>query len=138
MHGYPTWVVADFPCYRRSQRRENNHDLAMKIGKKLIQVRDHRYVEKGHVKSLTTYFSVPKGEDVIHIVYNTSKSGLNCCLWVPSFYLPSVDALVQVTDFNSWMGGLDLGEMFLNFPLDVALRPHCEIDLKPFIDEADS
>jgi hypothetical protein len=24
-------------------------------------------------------------------------------------------------DFSSWMGDLDLGEMFLNFPLDVHL-----------------
>jgi len=36
------------------------------------------------------------------------------------------------------MGVLDLGEMFLNFPLPAALSPVCGIDLSPYIPEAKS
>ena len=41
-------------------------------------------------------------------------------------------------DSDSWMGDLDLGDMFLNFPLDVNLRPYCGINLSPAIEEAKS
>lgn len=33
------------------------------------------------------------------------------------------------------MMGLDLGEMFLNFPLDMAVRPYCGLDLHPYFQE---
>ncbi len=87
------------------------------------------------VKSLTKSFAVPKGEDDMHMVYDATQSGLNKCLWVPSFTLPSVDALTRVMDSESWMGDLGLGEMFLNFSLDSKLRPYCGIDLKPYCQE---
>jgi hypothetical protein len=63
------------------------------------------------------------------MVYDASQSGLNKALWVPSFTLPSVEALTRVMDTESWMGDLDLGDMFLNFPLDIAIRSYCGIDL---------
>ncbi len=68
------------------------------------------------------------------MVYDASQSGLNACLWVPSFALPTVEALTRVMDEHSWMGDIDLTDMFLNFPLDPKLRPFCGIDLKPFIE----
>jgi hypothetical protein len=70
------------------------------------------------------------------MVYNASQSGLNSCLWVPSFALPTVEALTQLMDDHSWMGGIDLTDMFLNFPLVPKLRPYCGIDFKPFINDA--
>jgi hypothetical protein len=33
---------------------------------------------------------------------------------------------------SSWMADLDMGEQFLNFPLDVILRPVCGIDVHPY------
>jgi hypothetical protein len=77
LKGHPFWVTSELPRYRRSQKAEKDVGLAEKIGKKLSQVWDRQYVEKGQVSSLTGYFSVPKGEGDVHIVYNMSKSGLN-------------------------------------------------------------
>ncbi len=104
-----------------------------KVRQKLQVVQNRCYIQKGTVKSLTSYFSVPKGEGDIRMVYDASKSGLNKSLWVPSFSLPSVEALTRCMDFESWMGDLDLGDVFLNFPLDVKLQPYCGIDLGPYI-----
>jgi hypothetical protein len=58
---------------------------------KLSKVRDRRYITPGFVKSLTTFFSVPKGEDDIRMVYDASVSGLNNAIWVPRFLLPTVN-----------------------------------------------
>jgi hypothetical protein len=69
----------------------------------------------------------------VQIVYDASQSGLNKCLWAPLFYLPSVEAHIRTTVDSSWMGDLDLGEMFLNFLLSVTLSPFCGIDLSPYL-----
>jgi hypothetical protein len=38
-------------------------------------------------------------------------------------------------DSESWMGDLNLGEMFHNFPLDIHLHPYCGIDISPYLPE---
>jgi hypothetical protein len=63
------------------------------------------------------------------MVYDASKSGLNDVVWAPSFGLPTVDLTLRGIDSFSHLGDLDLGEMFLNFPLDVKMRPYVGIDL---------
>lgn len=136
--GRPVWILSDLPRYLRPQPQEKNLHLKSQVAIKLSVIRAHRYVEKSRVSSLTSYFPVPKGEKDVRIVYNASRSGLNKCLWVPSFHLPAPEALVQAMDFNFWMGNLDLGEMFLNFPLDITLRPFYGIDLKPYIEDVQS
>jgi hypothetical protein len=42
--------------------------------------------------------------------------------------------MVDLLDGNSWMGDIDLGEMFLNFPLDPKVRPFVGGDLTPTLD----
>jgi hypothetical protein len=102
---------------------------------KLSNVREKRYVTPGQVHSLTSYFWVPKGDQDIRMVYDTTKSGLNTCIWSPSFSLPSADSFTDNLESGSWMMDMGLGEMFLNFPLDEQLRPYCGIDLRPFFPE---
>jgi hypothetical protein len=34
-------------------------------------------------------------------------------------------------DASSWMSDLDMGEQFLNFPLDPVLQPYCGINIRP-------
>jgi hypothetical protein len=65
------------------------------------------------------------------MVYDASKSGLNKSLWAANFGLPTVDALCRNKDPTSWMGDLDIGEMFLNFPFHPDLQPFCGVDLRP-------
>jgi hypothetical protein len=86
------------------------------------------------VLSVTSYSSEPKGTDDIHMVYDASKSGLNANVWVQSFSLPSTDNLKDLLATNSWMADLDMGEQFLNFPLDSQMQPYCGIDLRPYYD----
>jgi hypothetical protein len=45
--------------------------------------------------------------------------------------MPMVDMLVRGVMAGSWMGDLDIREMFLNFCALLDLRPYCSVDLKP-------
>jgi hypothetical protein len=47
---------------------------------KMLGVIQKGYIAEGKVKSLTSYFSVPKGADDIWMVYDATASGLNECL----------------------------------------------------------
>jgi hypothetical protein len=90
------------------------------------------YRAPGKVLSLTSFFSVPKGEDDVRIIYDASKSGLNAVLWAPSFQLPISETLTYLLNTSSWMSDLDLGEHFHNFPLHNELQLYCGIDIRPF------
>ena len=59
-----------------------------------------RYLTSPEMKlqSLIKYFAVPKGEGDWRIVYHAKANGLNDCVWVPPFYHPTVDALLQIVD----------------------------------------
>jgi hypothetical protein len=58
-----------------------------------------------------------------------SASGLNDVLWVPGFWLPSVYNVMDSCTHASLFGDVDIGEMFLNFPLDLRIRAYCGVDL---------
>jgi len=63
---------------------------------KLQKVRLRRYIAKGTVVSLTSFFSVPKGEDDIRMVYDGTKSGLNAAMWVPRFGLLTIETHLRL------------------------------------------
>jgi hypothetical protein len=67
------------------------------------------------------------------MVYDATKSGLNGSLWAPSFGLPTVDSTLRSIDFNTYLGDLDLGEMFLNFKLHPFVQPYAGVDLTAYI-----
>jgi hypothetical protein len=94
------------------------------------------YVKKGRITGLTDYFGVEKDKD-IRMVYNGSSCGLNKSLWAPNFWLPTPDTALNLLDFGSHSVDLDLGEMFLNFPLPEPLRQESGIDLTPFKSDLD-
>jgi hypothetical protein len=56
-----------------------------KVRIKLQNVRDKKYIQPGIVSNVTSYFAVPKGISDIRLVYDATRSGLNRCIWVPSF-----------------------------------------------------
>lgn len=131
--GYKPFIVGDLPSYRCPQPREKDKELRGKVREKLSAVLDKRYISKGNVLSLTSYFGVPKGDKDIRMVYDASRSQLNHCLWAPGFALPTVDTLVKGVDPDTWMGDLDIGEMFLNFCLHPDLQPYVGVDLRPYL-----
>ena len=100
---------------------------------KLDKIRSRCYIKKMEMVSHTNFFAVPKGQDDIRMVYDATQSGLNDALWAPNFQLPTADTLVRSIGPGAWMGDLDVGEMFLNFCLDPALRPYCGVDLRQMV-----
>jgi hypothetical protein len=40
------------------------------------------------------YFTVPKGKDDTYIVYDATANKLNKAVWVPLFWLPTINTLV--------------------------------------------
>jgi hypothetical protein len=80
------------------------------------------------------YFGVPKADD-IRVVYNGAKCGLNETVWAPNFWLPTPKSATRVLNFNYCGMDLDMGEMFLNFPLPMLFRRLSGIDLAPFKDK---
>jgi hypothetical protein len=65
---------------------------------KLETVRAKRYITAAFVMSLTSFFSVPKGEDDIRMVYNGTESGSNDSIWVPRFILPTLETHLRAVD----------------------------------------
>jgi hypothetical protein len=98
------------------------------IAPKIGLVRKRGYIRPGPIQSFTDFFDVPKGDDV-RMVYNGTSLGLNDALWAPLFYLPTADAAGRLLSFSSFCVDLDLGEMFLNFPMDPKIRPFTGVDL---------
>jgi len=93
--GVPVFVGGDLPnCKQQMQQEQDKGTKAHIIGN-LSKVVARRYVSKGLVKSLTKFFSVPKGEDNICMVYDASALGLNDALWAPNFGLPDVDSVLS-------------------------------------------
>lgn len=117
------------PKYRKRQQWPSDEEQAKKVEAKITKVRDNRgYLEPGFVESLTGFFAVPKGSDDIRMVYDATKCGLNAALWAPNFALPTVDSVVNNSDSFTWYGDIDLGEMFLNYPLDPRIRPYAGVE----------
>lgn len=109
--------------------------------KKVSKVRRRRYIVSTTIEnilSIIRYFAVPKGEEDVRIVYDATASGLNECVWAPSFWLPTVDSLLRALDSDSWMADRDIGDMFLNFELHHSAWPYVGIDLAPVLENSDS
>jgi hypothetical protein len=98
------------------------------IGAKLKTIVDRGYLVPGSVHSLIQFFDVPKADD-IRLVYNGRSCGLNQCTWAPNFWLPNTRTALRVLDFNYYSVDLDLGEMFLNFPLHKSLKDYSGVDV---------
>jgi hypothetical protein len=78
---------------------------------------------------------VPKGEDDVRMVCDGAKSGLNDCIWVPRFPLPTVVTHLRAAEPGAFMGDMDVGEMFLNFILHESMQALCGVDLTEFFGE---
>jgi hypothetical protein len=99
------------------------------LGPKIDKVRLRHCILAGRVSNLTDFFDVPKGDEDVRVVHNGASSGLNEVLWAPGFFLPNADSAARLLMFCSFTVDPDLGEMFLNFPMDPAIRPFAGVDL---------
>jgi hypothetical protein len=83
---------------------------------------------RGEVRSLTSFFTVPKGDEDVRIVYNGTKSGLNGQLWAPWSLLPTIDKHLWSVSPGYYMGDIDFSEHFLNFIFE-KLRRYAGVDI---------
>jgi hypothetical protein len=132
--GTRCYVNGKLPRYKLGQRWPKDPDICQKMKDKWMKVINREYIKFGPVLSLTGSFPVPKGQDDLRMVYDASKCGLNSQLWAPNFMLPTIDMTLRHVDQSGWFGDIDLGEMFLNFPLDINLRPYVGIDVSDLRD----
>ena len=84
------------------------------------------------VKNLTHFFTVPKGDRDVRVVFNGTKSGLTDALWDPSFWLPNAVSMLRILSFGHKAVDIDLGEHFLNHPLHDSLISLSSVDLTFF------
>ena len=63
------------------------------VQKKIADVWAKGYITKEmeEVVSVMSFFDVPKREEDIRMVYNTTSSGLNATVWEPWFCFPTVE-----------------------------------------------
>ena len=105
--------------------------------KKVKKVRTRGYIKEGAIKSLTGFFGVPKiissKERDIRVVYDATKCGLNEAVWAPNFCLPTVESTLRLTACDSWLDDLDVGEMFLNYPLDPNMGSYDGVDVTDIV-----
>ena len=84
------------------------------------------------MKSFIDYFSVPKGNSDIRMVLNGTSCGLNQVCWSSNFWLPNPDTLMRSLSYNYKVVDIDIGEMFLNFPLHSTIHKYSGMDLTQF------
>ena len=126
--GSKIFIQGELPKYTKQQKAPRATETLGLVQGKLKDVRRKGYIGPGEVVSVTSMFDVPKGDDDIRLVYNATESGLNEAVWAPWFSLPTCESHLRAVDPGTYMGDADLGEMFLNFPLDKHIRKYAGVD----------
>ena len=132
--GMDVYITAKLPQHQRPARPPTSEKRPL-ILQKILKVLKRGYVviprSMNYIKSLIDYFDVPKDDD-IRMVYNGTSCGLNEVLFAPNFWLPTPKSAGRVLGFGYYMADINLGEMFLNFPLPSVLQRYSGIDVTTF------
>ncbi len=133
--GLPPWIKGPLPRYLVPQRAEKDPAIHRVIISKLAKVREKGYIIPGTVRSLTSFFTVPKGDGDVRLVYDATKSGLNAQLWAPWFLLPTVDNHLRCLSPGYYIGDIDFSEQFVNFILHEKVQAYAGVDLTAYFTE---
>ena len=131
--GMEIYVSGNLPSSQAKPARCASLPHLKLMASKVESMLKRGYLEEGFVRSNVHYFSVPKGEDDIRVVFDGTSSGLNNSLWAPNFYLPSSQSALLLLTFSSWMADVDFGEMFHNFFVAPKIRKYSGIDITPLV-----
>ena len=129
-NGFTPCILENLPTAKRKAKKPKQL-VFDKIFSKVSKALDRGYMiitPPNKVKNLIDYFGVAKGDSDIRVVFNGTSCGLNDRVWAPNFWLPTARSM----SFNFKFVDIDLGEMFLNFPLHKTLIPYSGVDLTPF------
>ena len=133
--GLPFWYSGSFPSYKVPQWAEKDPLLWVAILEKLKKVCNNGCIAPGDVILLTNLFSVPKTETKTQVAHDGTKSVLNATLWAPWFTLPTIEHHLQAVEPGTFMGDLDIRDMFLNFVLTEKVQLYAGVDLTPYFME---
>lgn len=135
--GVPVFFEKKGPTSKRRQPLMSDESMRKTAAAKLGKVIKRGYVLNSGIRllSLIKYFAVPKADSDYRMVYDATANELNDAVWAPSFWLPTVETLVRYIDASTWMMDKDIGDMFLNFPLDKRVWPYTGLDLGNLFDE---
>ena len=117
MEGRPHYEMNNFPQFLRPQDPAKTEEYCTKMKNNMDKIRKILHIEPGTVLSLTRMFYVCK------------CCGLNIALWAPYFCLPIVKHTLRALLPGYSQCDMDVGEMFLNFPLHPDLRPFAGVDI---------
>eukprot|EP00536_Pseudo-nitzschia_multiseries_P018930 jgi/Psemu1/58071/gm1.58071_g len=109
------------------------------VKEKLSVVIDKGYIELADIKFVEAMMFMshaPKGEMDVHIVYDSTKSGLNNTLYALWFAFPTVDSMVQWVVAGMWLADNDNGKQFLSFLLHSDLRKYYGVHLSQLVASA--
>jgi hypothetical protein len=81
------------PTMPRAQPSIGEPGIRAKEMEKINKVIRRRYLLTFGItiKLYIKYFAVPKGEDNIRMVYDATANRLNEAVWVPTFWLPTIN-----------------------------------------------
>ena len=135
--GVPVFFEKEGPRTKRKQPKISDRNMRRTVASKVGKVINRGYVLSSGIRllSLIKYFAVPKTDTDYRIVYDATANKLNDAVWAPSFWLPTIDTLVRYIDADTWMMDRDIGDMFLNFPLDKKVWPYTGLHLEDLFDE---
>jgi hypothetical protein len=91
--GHPIYVSGTLPNYRRKQAVERDPKIREVVASKLEKIVHRGYIQPGSIQSLISFFTVPKGEADVRVMFDGTRSGLNDAIWAPSFHLPTIESL---------------------------------------------
>ena len=132
--GFKPFISGALPSHKKraSTFKSPMHE---KILSKVIKALKRQYlvpIAENKLKSCIDYFAVDKAGSDIRVVFNGTSCGLNEAVWAPNFWLPTADSMSRSIGYNYKFVDIDLGEMFLNFPLHPSLQLYSGVDLSPF------
>ena len=64
-------------------------------------------------------------------MFNGTSCGLNAATWSSNFWLPTSTTMTRLLSYNYQVVDVDIGDMFLNFPLHESLNCAVAVDLTP-------
>ena len=106
--------------------------------KKLIVEKLLKFIDRGYlvICDAKTFlncidFFVPKGKTDIRMVFNGMSCGLSTATWASRFWLPMSGSMTRLLSNGYAVVNIDLGEIFINFPIHEQLHKFVGIDLSP-------
>ena len=106
------WINKIRPKSKRPQSPISGTKVHKQVQRKMGNVKELGSIHSGCVKMLIRYFSAPKLDQDVCMVYDETASGFNNLVWVLNFGLPSVKTLLCATLPTSWMVDLYIEEVF--------------------------